>query len=288
MFCKFCGSAIDENSSFCNNCGAKVEEMNTIEVNNTQTFPEDLVDNSGMSAPKKKVSPKVEQLLTKSFFVGTIIGIVGVALFLGIVIVGLIGYGGVFLYQGYSYTQVLSTISIVLMIIGLCSVIAKCVLFFAFKIGSFPSKKAKKVLVILLVLLCLAFSIWGFADCSNANEGNYDGDDDYIYDDSINFYSIYYDCNCSYPWADWGSDYLEIDSNPYDYDSDYSGSTTYINVAASAIRKINTKLGFPSYLYDEMIETRAIDGRQSYIGTKASASWRYHPDSGLEVRYTKN
>ena len=82
-----------------------------------------------------------------------------------------------------------------------------------------------------------------------------------------------------------GTDYLSIDTNPYDYDSDSSSSTTYLLSATYAIQRVNSKLGLPSYLYDEMIETRAIDGRQSYSGTKVNVSWRYHPDSGLEVRY---
>lgn len=104
--------------------------------------------------------------------------------------------------------------------------------------------------------------------------------------DVVDFFDIYLDCDCSYIWADWGTDYLEIDTNPYNYDSDNSNSTKYLSAACSAIRRIHTELGLPSYLYNEMLETRALDGRQTYSGSKVNVSWRYHPDSGLEVRYT--
>lgn len=162
------------------------------------------------------------------------------------------------------------------MMIGLCSIIAKCILYFIFKIGNFPTTIIKKVFMIVLAVACLGCSIWGFVDCSNGGSTSY-----------WSFYTVYNECSCLYPWAEVGTDYLSIDTNPYNYDSDSSSSTTYASKALSAIRSINGKLSLPSYLYDEMLETRALDGRLSYSGTKVNVSWRYHPDSGLEVRYTK-
>lgn len=290
MFCKFCGNEIVDNAIFCSKCGAKL----TIEEK-TDIVSSEIIDatNSlnGNEKPIKKKADKILNIIQKVVFGCLIAGIVGITLFLGIVLVGLFVYGRVYLFDGYVFTKVLSIMSIVLMMIGLCSVISKSVLFFIFKIGTFPTTIIKRILMIVLAVACLGCSIWGFADCSN-NSYNYDSsyDSDYSGGGSSSywsFYTVYSECDCSYPWADVGTDYLSIDTNPYNYDSDYSSSTTYASKALSAIRLIHIKLSLPSYLYDEMLETRALDGRQSYSGTKVNVSWRYHPDSGLEVRYTK-
>ncbi len=105
---------------------------------------------------------------------------------------------------------------------------------------------------------------------------------------TVSFSSVYSECNCKSPWAKAGYDYLTIDTNPYDYeDNPYVDlATTYAEAALNAIKKINEKLSLPSYLIDEMLETRAVDGRRTYSGKKVNVSWRYHPDNGLEVRYS--
>ena len=143
--------------------------------------------------------------------------------------------------------------------------------------SSNKNRLSKLFIISISTLLCFVFVFCGYIDCSNNNGST----------SSWSFYTVYSECSCSYPWAEVGTDYLSIDTNPYDYDSDSYYSTTYASKALSAIRLINTKLDLPSYLYDEMVETRAIYGRQSYSGTKVNVSWDYHPDSGLEVRYTK-
>ncbi len=104
----------------------------------------------------------------------------------------------------------------------------------------------------------------------------------------INFFAIYEGCGCSSIWAEVGEDYLSIDTNPYDF-SDETLSMLWAEDALAAIKKINSELGLPSYLYQEMVNTRAIDGRLTYTGPErgVNVSWRFHPDSGLEVRYTK-
>lgn len=289
MFCKFCGEKIEDNAIFCNNCGAKLtseEKTNVLSSEIIDTTTNGLNENE---KPIKKKSDKILNIIQKVVFGCLIAGIAGITLFLGIVLVGLFVYGRVYLFDGYDFTKVLSIISIVLMLIGVCGIITKVVLHFIFKIESFPRSTLKRILVIVLAVACLGCSIWGFADCSN-NSYNYDSsyDSDYSGGGSSywSFYTVYSKCDCSYPWADVGTDYLSIDTNPYDYDSDYSSSTTYSSKALSAIRLIHIELSLPSYLYDEMLETRAIDGRQSYSGTKVNVSWRYHPDTGLEVRYT--
>lgn len=267
MFCKFCGEKIEENTLYCSKCGAKTDSHNTISAENLNT---DKTDIPVVSKKEKIISKKFASIIQKCCFAGFVAGIIGVILFLGIVLIGLIAYGKVYLFDGYDFTKVLSIISIVLMIIGVCGFILKCISSFALKIGKFPTTMFKKILVVGLAIACLGCSIWGFASCKRSN-----------------FYSIYSECSCSYPWAEYGSDFLSIDTNPYDFDSDSSMSTYYMSMALSAIRSINSKLELPSYLYDEMLGTRALDGRQTYSGTKVDVAWKYHPDSGLEVRYTK-
>ena len=308
MFCKFCGEKIEKDTIFCSKCGEKLTNNERTDVASTEITDEQLVgsnknEESIKKSPNKtlgsegKSTPSLAlysalnwlasslrssaNIIQKIIFSCLIAGIVGFSLFIGIVLVGLIAYGRIYLFDGYEFTKVLSIISIVLMMIGLCSVIVKSALFFILKIGTFPTTIIKRILVIALAVACLGFSIWGFVDCSN---NNYSGGGSSSY---WSFYTVYNECSCSYPWAEVGTDYLSIDTNPYDYDSDSSSSTTYASKALSAIRSINRKLSLPSYLYNEMLETRALDGRQSYSGTKVNVSWRYHPDSGLEVRYTK-
>lgn len=74
--------------------------------------------------------------------------------------------------------------------------------------------------------------------------------------------------------------YLSIDTNPNDIDDYYSPA------ALDAIESANEMLGFPDYVLQNMLDTRALDGRQSYSDKQYDASWTYHPNSGLEVMYT--
>lgn len=73
----------------------------------------------------------------------------------------------------------------------------------------------------------------------------------------------------------------------YDYDSDSSSSTKYLLDATQAILRIHDKLGVPDYVYQEMLDTKSLDGRRTYSGSKINISWTYHPDKGLEVLYTR-
>lgn len=75
--------------------------------------------------------------------------------------------------------------------------------------------------------------------------------------------------------------YLIVDTNPYNiedfYDADF----------LEALKTINTELGFSDALYEKMLQTRALDGRQTDENDKISVSWTYHPDNGLQVMYEK-
>ena len=256
MICNVCGEKMEEGQVYCPKCGSKVEPQ-----------PASMNDSNVPTINSKKLPP----ILVKICRIGMIIGAIGAVLFLGIVLIGLIAYGKVYLFNGYEFTKVLTVISIVLMLIGFCSILTEVVLSLILKTDNSQISTAKKALVIVLAIACLGFSIWGFADCT-----------------SFNFRNVFYDCDCSLLWADYGTDYLSIDTNPYDYDSDNSLSTKYLSEALKGIQRVNAELGLPTYLYNEMLSTRALDGRQSYKGDKVSVSWRYHPDSGLEVTYSKN
>ena len=84
-------------------------------------------------------------------------------------------------------------------------------------------------------------------------------------------------------WCDIADDnsYLKIDTNPSDR-NDF-----YYEEAADAIQDVNRELGFSSALYQKMLETRALDGRQYDENDRVKVSWTYHPDRGLVVTYEK-
>ena len=97
------------------------------------------------------------------------------------------------------------------------------------------------------------------------------------------FKSIYNAC-CSSTYATVGADgsYLSIDTNPYDID-DYT-----VSGSIQAIVFVNTALGLPDYVLDDMSSTTALMGRQTATFDDVTVSWSYHPDKGLEVIYKAN
>lgn len=80
------------------------------------------------------------------------------------------------------------------------------------------------------------------------------------------------------------SSYLMIDTNPLDYKSD----TTLASTGLDHIETINKVLGLPDWLYEEMLSTRALDGRQKETFDNVTVTWSYHPDHGMEVIYRSN
>lgn len=93
---------------------------------------------------------------------------------------------------------------------------------------------------------------------------------------------------CNSIWASCGSDgsYLNIDTNPYDWDDN---GLAYPD-AYTALIAINDVLGLPSSLLNDMGETTGADGKQSetFEEQGVTVSWKYHPDRGLEVTYKAN
>ena len=144
--------------------------------------------------------------------------------------------------------------AIVLFIIGLCT-------------GK-NSKKGILIAGVIVVALSLIVSVcWMLPEAISEEDFN----------------DMYSDIEGQY-WCEIATDgsWMEIDTNPYDVD-DYTNST-----ALSKIKTINSELGFPSYVYQDMLETRSIDGRQSTTSGRYTVTWTYHPDEGLEVMYKIN
>nr|MBQ6241784.1 hypothetical protein [Lachnospiraceae bacterium] len=102
----------------------------------------------------------------------------------------------------------------------------------------------------------------------------------------VDFKKIY-DQYCKSIWASVGSDgsYLSIDTNPFDIDDEGNAYPA----AWEAIKKINSYLGLPASLNEKLGKTSAIDGRQreTYEKQGVNVSWKYHPDNGLEITYSR-
>lgn len=103
---------------------------------------------------------------------------------------------------------------------------------------------------------------------------------------SPNFKKLYEEY-CRSTWASVGSDgsYLYVDTNPFDEDDNGNAYPT----AFTAIKNINNELKLPDSLINDMANTTGLDGKQfeEFSDAGVSVSWKYHPDSGLEVTYKK-
>ena len=138
-------------------------------------------------------------------------------------------------------------------------------------------KKLRTSCLILLVLLFTAI-IPGCGSCENNS--------DYRQSSSVNkLQEAYQDADCRSPWATHGSDwsYISVDTNPYDFKDSY----TYFSDATYAMQKIHSKLGLPTSLYESMLHTTALMGKQrkTFNSAGIEVSWSYHPDNGLNVMY---
>ena len=89
-----------------------------------------------------------------------------------------------------------------------------------------------------------------------------------------------------------GKDYFTIDTLPDEFESMDDELRAVLlpgtqEKALDAIRYANNELGFPGSVYSQMMSTTALMGRQSEETNKYKVAWSYHPDTGLEVTYTK-
>ena len=92
-----------------------------------------------------------------------------------------------------------------------------------------------------------------------------------------------YDKYCKSKWSKVGTDgsYLSIDTKPDDLD-DYN-----VYEAVQAILNVNSELGLPESLSQDMQHTSLIMGLQTqdFKEQGVSVSWAYGPSHGLEVTY---
>lgn len=106
-----------------------------------------------------------------------------------------------------------------------------------------------------------------------------------------NFLAFYYAYDIGTITAALDNSYIIIDSNPLNVKKgslwNYS-LPDYQNVAFNEILQLNTFLELPDWLYQEMMNTRAVDGRQKEVFDNVTVTWTYHPNQGLEVMYRKN
>ena len=92
--------------------------------------------------------------------------------------------------------------------------------------------------------------------------------------------------------ATTGKGYFIIDTDPDDWENMDSKVKAILlpdhqERALNAIRYANEALGFNGSVYNKMMETSALMGRQTQENSKYRVSWTYHPNDGLEVTYEK-
>ena len=263
-FCRNCGAQLSEDSKFCSKCGYKVEE--TVSNENTESIE---IDNSQIEAPIEAESETANpsstnrfkelyiKIADKLFLGGFASAAFGTILFLGNVLVSLIGLGEVYLYGGYDFTSVLTTISLIFMLLGF--VVLSIVSIINLKLKSIK-KLTKKVfisLTIVLLVLCVAFSTWGFIDYANEQDsGSSYGDGSYngSYNDN---YSSGIDKRIGLS--------LKVDSIKT------SGSYTYVYCT---VTNVSSKYVATRYRY---VKVKAQF--KNYSGSIVDTDWTYAVDS---------
>ena len=260
MFCKNCGTQLSDNSKFCSNCGYKTEDANSneniesIEIDNSQVETESDTTNLSSTNRLKEVYNKISD---KLFLGGFVSAAFGTILFVGIVLVSLIGWGEVYLYGGYDFTSVLTTISLIFMLLGF--VVLSIVSIINLKLKSIK-KLTKKVfisLTIVLLVLCVAFSTWGFIDYANEQDsGSSYGDGSYN-GGYNNYYSSGIDKSIGLS--------LKVDSIKT------SGSYTYVYCT---VTNVSSKYVATRYRY---VKVKAQF--KNYSGSIVDTDWTYAVDS---------
>lgn len=138
----------------------------------------------------------------------------------------------------------------------------------------------KKVLLFFIVCILLVASV--FVACNKTSLKS-----------TVDLSKVYQKAACASPWAKIADDEscIMIDTNPYDFDSDsyYYTMYSYSLEAREAIKTIHSELGIPDSLYQQMLKTNSLQGRQTkeFSSIGIEVSWTYHPNHGLEVTYSK-
>lgn len=143
-----------------------------------------------------------------------------------------------------------------------------------------PKKKSKVPYIISGVIIAIlgfiaVATLLSQCDSGSGSSGSISKKSDF--NDMFSEYSSEYWC---YIAAD-GS-YMTVDTNPYNLDDKMELEAYY------ALEDINAELGFSAAVYSKMGETSALDGRQTETHGRYTVSWKYHPDTGMEVTYEIN
>ncbi len=219
---------------------------------------------------------------------GLILAILASVIFIVVVSVGLISYGQIF--WGFEKKA---------MEITLIAFIAQCV-FFSLAIilsvaallikieesGEGANKKNKIISVVsIIVSLALLITLVSCSFTAKAKEK-----------DNVDLFDALLDTQEELGldlsvWLDYviikDSDCYLIDSNPTDSKYEYTQALGYLYVE-DIITTLHENCGIPAIVWIEMGQTSALDGRQTYTYKNLTISWKYHPNSGLEVLYTEN
>ena len=173
MFCKNCGTQLSDDSKFCSNCGSKTEETvssennESMEIDDSQFDAESEITNLSSTNRFKEFYNKISD---KLFLGGFVSAAFGTILFIGIVLVSLVGWGKVYLYDGFDFTATLTTISLIFMLLGLCVLCPVFIVNLKLKSINKLTKKAFVILSIILLVLCVGFSTWGLVNYANEQE----------------------------------------------------------------------------------------------------------------------
>ena len=260
MFCKNCGTQLSDDSKFCSNCGYKTEDANSnesiesIEIDNNQVEAEREINNPSSTNCLKEVYNKISD---KLFLGGFVSAAFGTILFVGIILVSLIGWGEVYLYGGYDFTSVLTTISLIFMLLGFVVLSIVSIINLKLKSINRLTKKVFISLTIVLLVLCVAFSTWGVIDYANEQDsGSSYGDGSYSgsYND---YYSSGIDKSIGLS--------LKVDSIKT------SGSYTYVYCT---VTNVSSKYVATRYRY---VKVKAQF--KNYSGSIVDTDWTYAVDS---------
>ena len=260
MFCKNCGIQLSDDNKFCFNCGCKIKETTSpentenIEIDNGQIEAESETKTPSSTNRFKELYNKISDKLFLGGFVSTAFGTI---LFVGIILVSLVGWGEVYLYGGYDFTSVLTTISLIFMLLGFVVLSIVSIINLKLKSINRLTKKVFISLTIVLLVLCVAFSTWGFIDYANEQDsGSSYGDGSYSgsYND---YYSSGIDKSIGLS--------LKVDSIKT------SGSYTYVYCT---VTNVSSKYVATRYRY---VKVKALF--KNYSGSIVDTDWTYAVDS---------
>lgn len=138
--------------------------------------------------------------------------------------------------------------------------------------------KRKIIIVATILIIVLSLLLCACDDNSN-NNSNHGNSKSNLLNTAYDTLYKEFGWNSCYTL---GSDksYLQVDTNPYDIDDYYNA--TYLEILKSAI----TALKLPDYIYQRMLKTTAMQGRQEVTANGITVSWTYHPNKGLEAMFT--